>query len=851
MLWLHGLVLLGLATNRGCNFRPPVAAIAMCSSKTPESKLDEEERVLRNAIESLDSSPDGPASSSYESELRSSTLRDVERLSLEVRSFVQGVRADVERLVDTAGDKLKMESSLAVRIGDYLLRRALLDTSRALTGAANVAVAVLAPAAASSSNASGNATSSASLDDSPAPFAQRSRAISRTRAMSGAAAEETSLLLAAAQEDADVDASAREEWESRDAQARDDAAVVVEELWNLAARQVGEWAGGGADSRQAGDYEPTAGSASLQRLQERSTRLASSFQTGVEKAVRATREDFIGYEQLRQQRALPTYMEAATPELPAPLPKLTTLLPKTMTSLVPPEFGGGVEGGKLRSFAASGDPIEQKQILQQRRDMEKATRRLGLAASIGARASKDAGDTLAFGVLPAATAVGKVAARRILPTALPGPAAMGSRAGEGEDRQPTAAQAASSAAEVVGEIATQLVEEYSKVAAEQSAKALRGSAGEAAGEVISGETLKWPSVASKAAEQAVRAVQQADGWLLEQAEAAKAEGATASGTPEPSDTSAAMPSPAPPAPSSEVPDRWRRGAAAAPPPAPPVPMAAPPVPSPPWPIASDDMDSPERWRRPASWDDADPAQVEWMSAEAVEVEAVEVEAVEVEAASVELEAVMGLEMDVVEAEAAWASGVSEGVDAVTDRQGDWQEDEDEDVVEDVVTSVFYGEQENGRDFWDKVAADWEAEDAVTVEASSRKWAPAPPAPSSGAGTNRAAPSEASPFYADATAADVEAEAADDAEVSIDVDAVSEADAEEVQQKELVELVDAVLFVLETKAAVAKEQIVPSPEAVKDWQMLKNISPEEQRKRRRAEQAEVVLTEAVTRRLERD
>ena len=708
--------------------------------------------------------------------------------------------------------------------------------------------------------------------------------------MSGAAAEETSLLLAAAQEDADVDASAREEWESRDAQARDDAAVVVEELWNLAARQVGEWAGGGADSRQAGDYEPMTGSASLQRLQERSTRLASSFQTGVEKAVRATREDFIGYEQLRQQRALPTYMEAATPELPAPLPKLTTLLPKTMTSLVPPEFGGGVEGGKLRSFAASGDPIEQKQILQQRRDMEKATRRLGLAASIGARASKDAGDTLAFGVLPAATAVGKVAARRILPTALPGPAAMGSRAGDGEDRQPTAAQAASSAAEVVGEIATQLVEEYSKVAAEQSAKALRGSAGEAAGEVISGETLKWPSVASKAAEQAVRAVQQADGWLLEQAEAAKAEGATASGTPEPSDTSAAMPSPAmpapssevpdrwrrvaaaapppappvpvpmaappvpsppapapaPPAPSSEVPDRWRRVAAAAPPPAPPVPMATPPVPSPPWPIASDDMDSPERWRRPASWDDADPAQVEWMSAEAVEVEAVEVEA-----ASVELEAVMGLEMDVVEAEAAWASGVSEGVDAVTDRQGDWQEDEDEDVVEDVVTSVFYGEQENGRDFWDKVAAEWEAEDAVTVEASSRKWAPAPPAPSSGAGTNRAAPSEASPFYADATAADVEAEAADDAEVSIDVDAVSEADAEEVQQKELVELVDAVLFVLETKAAVAKEQIVPSPEAVKDWQMLKNISPEEQRKRRRAEQAEVVLTEAVTRRLERD
>ena len=43
-----------------------------------------------------------------------------------------------------------------------------------------------------------------------------------------------------------------------------------------------------------------------------------------------------------------------------------------------------------------------------------AMKQLKLAAAVGDRAAKDGGDALVFGVLPAVTAVGKVAARRLV-----------------------------------------------------------------------------------------------------------------------------------------------------------------------------------------------------------------------------------------------------------------------------------------------------------------------------------------------------------------------------------------------------------------------------------------------------
>ena len=130
--------------------------------KSERQALDDEEAALQKAIEELTNSSNQAARSpEYDSELRSGTLRDIEKVSMDVRSFVQGVKANVERLTSTVSDKLVIESNLALRIGDYLLRRALFDTSRALTGAAATAVAVLAPASAESNTTTTAASASA------------------------------------------------------------------------------------------------------------------------------------------------------------------------------------------------------------------------------------------------------------------------------------------------------------------------------------------------------------------------------------------------------------------------------------------------------------------------------------------------------------------------------------------------------------------------------------------------------------------------------------------------------------------------------------------------------------------
>ena len=235
-------------------------------------ELDKEEQALKEAIEALSTPREGgEKTSEYRSELRSETLRDAEKLSMEVRSFVQGVRADFELLFQQAGEKLKLESSLALRIGDYLLRRAALDTSRALSGAAAVTFAALAPASSNTTASTdgsvasnGNSSSSSSesecssgsssfepsglaeessvvaetrkwaasvlADDSASPFAERVRSIDRTRAMSGAAtsdaaAQRIPLLLAAQQQEEELDESERAVRSAREEQTKEDAGV--------------------------------------------------------------------------------------------------------------------------------------------------------------------------------------------------------------------------------------------------------------------------------------------------------------------------------------------------------------------------------------------------------------------------------------------------------------------------------------------------------------------------------------------------------------------------------------------------------------------------------------------------
>ena len=94
------------------------------------------------------------------SKLRSNSLRELESLALEARSYIQGVRAQLERLQGNVGERLKLEATAAVQIADFVIRRALLDTGRALGAAgASVAGALGAAPPASPLRASGTRTS--------------------------------------------------------------------------------------------------------------------------------------------------------------------------------------------------------------------------------------------------------------------------------------------------------------------------------------------------------------------------------------------------------------------------------------------------------------------------------------------------------------------------------------------------------------------------------------------------------------------------------------------------------------------------------------------------------------------
>ena len=146
----------------------------------------------------------------------------------------------------------------------------------------------------------------------------------------------------------------------------------------------------------------------------------------------ATREDFLAYEALRQQRALPTLLEEATPdrlpEVVAPLLPQVTSATESLSKAVSELPGAstldvdswrrvvnGAADGRLRAFESQEDEEAQRRRLIERREIALATKRFNLAATAGMRAGKDAGDILTYGVMPAAKAVSKVAARRLLP----------------------------------------------------------------------------------------------------------------------------------------------------------------------------------------------------------------------------------------------------------------------------------------------------------------------------------------------------------------------------------------------------------------------------------------------------
>ena len=106
--------------------------------------LETEERALKEALERLQATPsERLESSGPASDLSSSALRDIEEAQFQVRSFVQSVRVGFERASSNVVEEVLLASTLGARIADYLVRRALFDSKRVLSGVATTMLPAL------------------------------------------------------------------------------------------------------------------------------------------------------------------------------------------------------------------------------------------------------------------------------------------------------------------------------------------------------------------------------------------------------------------------------------------------------------------------------------------------------------------------------------------------------------------------------------------------------------------------------------------------------------------------------------------------------------------------------------
>ena len=280
-------------------------------------------------------SSDDSSSQSANSNLKSQSLREVEGLAREARSFVEGVRSQLERLQGNVVEKVKLEASVAIRVADFVVRRAILDTGRAL-GAASSALQLGAAPPSSPSEDSAEETAAAAAREAK-PFSTRLGEIEKTRG------ETRGRNLLAAGSDVEVDegaVDARAAEEAREAQAWaeqaqaqregvEDAAELLKEGWRLATNAASEGAEGvlsdlsaRTDGTGAELLEKAAGMVAATRttseevpqmdaVQDRARRVQAALRDAVASAVETTRADFDAYEQLRVAGQLPTLVEEA------------------------------------------------------------------------------------------------------------------------------------------------------------------------------------------------------------------------------------------------------------------------------------------------------------------------------------------------------------------------------------------------------------------------------------------------------------------------------------------------------------------------------------------------------------
>ena len=220
------------------------------TSSAAENGTETSNRALYDALRSLeerfndDANGGGPAVQNADgSTLRSKSMQDVEGLALEVRSFVQGIKSQVDRFQGNAAQRIKLEAETALSVADFLLRRTLLDGARALAAAGSSAFLALGAASSSatpaeeeesaaSADPDGTAAAAAAREEAM-PFATRLGSIEKRRTSVEllslpAGSDEGAQLLADESEGAVLAAQEAEAWVEQAQVQRQGVAEAVE-----------------------------------------------------------------------------------------------------------------------------------------------------------------------------------------------------------------------------------------------------------------------------------------------------------------------------------------------------------------------------------------------------------------------------------------------------------------------------------------------------------------------------------------------------------------------------------------------------------------------------------------------
>lgn len=257
---------------------------------------DEQEEALRVSFAAIkESDKRSAAEDAITGGFSSETFRVASKLNFELRSFVQGARDAFDRLRTTIQNRALVDSKVAVQTAEYLLRRAIVDTSFILeTGRATLTLdAAKKPAG------------------RPQPFDDRLKAIDTARAMRQAPSPEDRLkLVAAKQESALGEEEAQKVESERAARMRGEAKALLME----AIEGVEKWARSAArenERQRVGDADTSAPAEEpdWELLQQRAALLGGEVATSVQRGLAVVRTDFSAFKRLRESGQLPTLME--------------------------------------------------------------------------------------------------------------------------------------------------------------------------------------------------------------------------------------------------------------------------------------------------------------------------------------------------------------------------------------------------------------------------------------------------------------------------------------------------------------------------------------------------------------